>query len=353
MPTVFISSVIQDYKHMRHAARQAAELMDYKPIAVETDLAAQPYSSEQACLTAVSQADLYIVVAGKRFGYENAEGLSVTQAEFRQAIRSHRPILVFVEETEAELKQQAFIDELQDYKSGFFRTTFSSPEELKEAIIRAIRQFERTSRSDSQEAFEQRLSRAAQTDWHLPWGSSQQQATLSAAWWPQPQLNLDLRDIESELDQFFDRLCASRITSKREGYQPIDARDHTGLQSGGHRVRFFEDGLVLYDGTPEHHDNNHMLPGMFVAPSRVHQMAIAAANLFDETGAWCQLALHGMQHKNFSEPPTDNQGHISIPMTGAQDVERCQCLIPYSADRYAQFVDRAIDQFDRELRQRF
>jgi hypothetical protein len=40
MHTVFISSIIQGYEEMRQKARRAAELMDYKPITVETDLAA-------------------------------------------------------------------------------------------------------------------------------------------------------------------------------------------------------------------------------------------------------------------------------------------------------------------------
>ena len=58
MKTVFISSVIEGYEEMRQAARRGVELMGLKPITVEVDLAAQVYSPEQACLTAVAQAEL-------------------------------------------------------------------------------------------------------------------------------------------------------------------------------------------------------------------------------------------------------------------------------------------------------
>ncbi|MBH02815.1 MAG: hypothetical protein CMP08_01610 [Xanthomonadales bacterium] len=159
MKTVFISSVIEGYEEMRQAARRGVELMGLKPITVEVDLAAQVYSPEQACLTAVAQADIYIVLAGARVGYKTNHGVSVTQAEYQEAQKTRRPTLVFIENIEPTPDQKNFIDELQDYAKGHFRRTFSSPEKLKEEIVQALRQLDESQRASSEDAFQQRLKK--------------------------------------------------------------------------------------------------------------------------------------------------------------------------------------------------
>lgn len=92
MSTVFVSSVITDYEPYREAARKAITLMNYQPVMAE-EFGPRDYSSETACLTEVAQADVYLLLLGSRYGFETADGLSVTQAEFHQAIKTNRPVL--------------------------------------------------------------------------------------------------------------------------------------------------------------------------------------------------------------------------------------------------------------------
>ncbi|RJS91143.1 DUF4062 domain-containing protein [Salinisphaera sp. Q1T1-3] len=355
MRTVFISSVIEGYQEIRQAARRAVEIMGFKPITVETDLPAKAYSPEQACLTEVSQADMYIVIAGERFGYRTDSGLSVTQTEYREAQKTQRPTLVFIEQVQPEADQESFIDELQDYAAGLFRRTFSSPDELKDEIVQALRQLDENQRAASEKDFQRRLEQATASHQHARWSSDPNQPTLTAAWWPQPPHDIDLSRLENHLDDYFDIACAQGLLAKRAGYESVSGPDHVGFASQDHQIRLFEDGLILYRGiaTPPQTSRHNPLSGMFVAPSQIRAYALAASHLFDATGAWCHIALTGMSNKHFAEPPSAEQRSMSMPMMATENVARNRCLIPYTSDRYQQFIDRAIDQFGRELSHRF
>lgn len=167
MSKVFISSVIEGFEVFRHAAKEAVKAADMTPIMIE-NLSAQPHSSEQACIKGVQDADLVVLILGERYGYvSNGSKISVTHSEYREAIKMHKPVLAFIQSTDKkEDKQQDFVKEVEGYRSGLFRKTFSSPDELKFQIDAALSDWKKSQTSNDETSFLQRIDKAS-SEYHL------------------------------------------------------------------------------------------------------------------------------------------------------------------------------------------
>ena len=134
---VFISSVLGGYEAFRDAAADAVETLGHRVVRAE-DFLATPGTPQQACLEAVRQSDLVVLLLGSDYGAPQESGLFATHEEYLEA-RERRPVLVFVESgVERESAQEEFLREVQAWTSGHFREAYSSPEELKKAVTRAL-----------------------------------------------------------------------------------------------------------------------------------------------------------------------------------------------------------------------
>jgi hypothetical protein len=134
---IFISSVITGYEAYREAAQQAVETLGHEVIRAE-DLGASSTSPRVACLSGVRQADLVILLMGRRYGMRQHSGLSATHEEFDET-RDRKEIVAFVEDvTDREPEQAAFLNEVQDWQGGLFTESFSDPEGLRRAVIKML-----------------------------------------------------------------------------------------------------------------------------------------------------------------------------------------------------------------------
>ena len=135
---VFISSVIADFEEFRTAAARAAETLGHQVLRAE-DFSAQSDSPRIACLSAVRDADLIILLMGARYGeIQQKSGLSATHEEYREA-RERCPVLVMVQSAaEREGKQAGFLQEVRDWGSGHLTGSFSDPESLRDAVEHGI-----------------------------------------------------------------------------------------------------------------------------------------------------------------------------------------------------------------------
>jgi len=134
---VFISSLIGGYERYRAAAHEAVEILGHQVVRAE-DFPASAGTPQQACLAAVRDSDLVVLLSGERYGVPQPSGLSATHEEYREA-RERKPVLVFVESgVTREPAQQAFLEEVQAWATGHFRASYSSAEELKTALVRAL-----------------------------------------------------------------------------------------------------------------------------------------------------------------------------------------------------------------------
>jgi hypothetical protein len=136
---IFVSSVMQGFAEYREAAFSAIRSLDHEIIRAE-DFPASTTSSKVACLQAVRQADLVILVLGERYGWsETTSGLSPTHEEFREGKEQGKVIPFVQANVTPEPAQQEFIAEVENYDAGMHRgRTFETPDQLREEVTRAI-----------------------------------------------------------------------------------------------------------------------------------------------------------------------------------------------------------------------
>ena len=138
---VFISSLIGGYEQVREAAAEAITTLGHRVVRAE-DFAATSSTPQQACLAAARGSDVVVLLLVDRYGAVQSSGLSATHEEYREA-RDSKPVLVFVQSgVRRDPDQQAFLDEVQAWASGHFRAGFSTADDLKRELIRALHEYE-------------------------------------------------------------------------------------------------------------------------------------------------------------------------------------------------------------------
>lgn len=138
---VFISSVVAGMERLRDVAEAAAGVLRHEVIRSE-DLSASPDSPQRVCLAEVRQAEVVVVLAGARYGATQPSGLSATHEEYREA-RDRCSVIVMVQEgVGREARQEEFLRELQDWAGGQYTASFSTSENLRDALTRALHELE-------------------------------------------------------------------------------------------------------------------------------------------------------------------------------------------------------------------
>lgn len=138
---VFVSSLIVGMEDFREAAVSAIRSLGHEPIVAE-QFSAEPNSPRIACLSGVRDSQLVVLILGERYGAVLPSGISATHEEYREA-KDQKPILAFVQEgVNREPAQAAFLAEVQGWDGGLFRSGFSTPDQLRDAVTRAIHRWE-------------------------------------------------------------------------------------------------------------------------------------------------------------------------------------------------------------------
>lgn len=139
---VFVRSVIADFGSFRDAAGKAIADLGHEALRAET-LGARDATPEQACLALERQADALVLLLGPRYGPIQANGLSATHEEYRDA-RDRAPVLVFVHvaDGDPEPRQREFIAEARSWSSGRLTQSFATPDELRASITRQLHELE-------------------------------------------------------------------------------------------------------------------------------------------------------------------------------------------------------------------
>lgn len=344
MKKVFVSSVVQGFEDHRRACRGAIDLMGHRPRMCE-DFAARPHSSQQACVTEVEDSDVYVLVLGERFGFEAEPGVSITQQEFRAARDIGKPVLAFVQEgVEMEPAQRAFREEVEDFHQGFFRAPFQTPEQLKDQLIKALRQLEAVDQAAPKGQFEERaddaLRRFITEDGH---------PVLAVVFWPQPVRDVDIIREESRLDRVFSQLCEASLAQMREGYAPLTDRDYTGLVSRKSYYYRFEDGLIILLFSPTIEREGWLFSSYFAAPSRIRQLCSGADRFAEANSVWSGIGLYNVANVRIEEPPVENTSSMSMKMFGKEEAFVSRRLMPLTEAGYREWVEHAVGRLQRYL----
>jgi len=93
-PTFFLSSTIFDFRDLRGAIKHTLEARGCRVLASEYNDFQKPLDrhSYDACLSAIEQADYFLLLIGNRVGgwYDKGNQISITQQEYRTAYRLQR-----------------------------------------------------------------------------------------------------------------------------------------------------------------------------------------------------------------------------------------------------------------------
>ncbi|CAI9394003.1 DUF4062 domain-containing protein [Microbacterium sp. T2.11-28] len=137
---VFISSVRAGLEDEREALPGLIRALEHTPVRFE-DFSAQKVPSREACVAAVADSDVYILLLGPHYGYRFPEtGQSATNDEWRAARQAGLQIYVFRKSGVAfDADQEEFAQEVGEYGSGRFWKTFTTTTELQQGVVEAIR----------------------------------------------------------------------------------------------------------------------------------------------------------------------------------------------------------------------
>jgi hypothetical protein len=137
---VMISSTVEDLGPEREAADRAIRRLHLTRFRAET-FGSVPHSPKVICALLAEQCDIFVLIIGKRHGYViESEGISVVEFEYRVA-RAQNPqkILVYVKDgVDREPRLTEFLKRVQDFEHGYFRSSFTTPEDLHDKIQRDI-----------------------------------------------------------------------------------------------------------------------------------------------------------------------------------------------------------------------
>lgn len=90
-PTIFLSSTVFDFADLRGALKDYLELRGCRVLASEFTDFTRPLDkhSYEACLETIEQADLFVLLIGRRIGgwFDEPNQISITRAEFRHAYK--------------------------------------------------------------------------------------------------------------------------------------------------------------------------------------------------------------------------------------------------------------------------
>lgn len=134
--SVFLCSRMEELRVERGAALEAIRHMALDGLPIDAVLAedfpAQAGSPRTACLAAVRASDAVVVIVGLTYSEPIAE-------EVAEARASGRPCLLFVREGVREPAAEAWVSSLTGWTAGVYANRFTSADDLKYRLSRAIR----------------------------------------------------------------------------------------------------------------------------------------------------------------------------------------------------------------------
>ena len=137
---IFLSSVQSEFakerKRIAEYIRQDALFSRYFEPFLFEELPAQDKSAQTAYLEQAANAEVYLLLMGKQYGYEDAEGVSPTEREYDTATNHHAYRIAFIKDVpKRDVKEDAF---RQKIDNSVIRNTFNSYEELQSGVYASL-----------------------------------------------------------------------------------------------------------------------------------------------------------------------------------------------------------------------
>ena len=137
---IFICSVqsefVEERKRLAEYIRQDALFSRYFEPFLFEELPAQDVSAQGAYLEQAAKSEVYILLVGERYGYQDAEGVSPTEREYDTATSNHvYRIAFFKSVSKREHKEDAF---KQKIDQDVIRNVFNTYEELQSGVYASL-----------------------------------------------------------------------------------------------------------------------------------------------------------------------------------------------------------------------
>ena len=137
---IFLSSVQNEFalerRRIADYIRQDALFSIYFDPFLFEELPAQDKSAQTAYLEQAAKSEIFLLLLGKQYGYEDAEGISPTEREYDAATAHHAYRIAFIKDVpERESKEEAF---KQKIDNSVIRNTFRSYEELQSGVYASL-----------------------------------------------------------------------------------------------------------------------------------------------------------------------------------------------------------------------
>lgn len=284
----FIASVEHGYGDRREAAAAAVRSVGGEVVRAEA-LSARPDTPQQACLAAVRQSDVVVLVMGTAYGARQSSGLSATHEEWKEAQREGKPVLAFIEDVEERQReplQVAFVQEVEDWTGGHFRETFSSAMELQEKVTKALLGLANGTASIDADELRSRAEAALPT--RRPEFSGRATIAVSVASGPRRQVlrpsAIEDRQLATKLQQ--DAMFSANAPLDRQS--STEARVENGvlcIRQNSAWVALGEDGtLVVAQSAIRDHGDRAALPTIITEDLReaIERALRFAANTLDQ-----------------------------------------------------------------------
>lgn len=137
---IFISSVQNEFQNERKQLaayiRQDALFSQYFEPYLFEELPAQDKSAQTAFLEQAANADVYLLLIGEKYGFEDAKGISPTEREYNTATAHQVYRLAFIKEvSHREEKEEHF---KQRIDNDVIRNSFGSYEVLQSSVYASL-----------------------------------------------------------------------------------------------------------------------------------------------------------------------------------------------------------------------
>jgi hypothetical protein len=273
---VFISSVISGFEDVREAAANAVTASGMHPIRSEK-LSADPSASKRALLDQVAAAEYYLLLLGAHYGDFNSGEASPTEDEFREASRLGKPILVFVQDTELEPRQQQFLSDIRGtWEEGVFYGTFSDSSDIAAKVVEALARRRAEIVEDGPRAQARTAALAAERD-RSGWGQSASIRLVVAPLRQTVLLDALALDDSALGDDLIAALRAGGAIPQSAGMVHSISSERVELtpppQQSGPAARVEADGAILISGTVA---ADGTLGGMQIDPEKLDAFLRAA-----------------------------------------------------------------------------
>ena len=137
---IFLSSVQSEFSEERklladYIRQDALFSMYFEPFLFE-ELPAQDRSAQTAYLEQAANAEVYLLLMGEKYGFEDKEGVSPTEREYNTATANHAYRIAFIKDVpERDAKEEAFKQKIDE---SVIRNTFKSYEELQSGVYASL-----------------------------------------------------------------------------------------------------------------------------------------------------------------------------------------------------------------------